>query len=151
MNLESPSFAQGQSIPQKHTCGGEDASPELRWSSAPTGTKSFALIADDPDAPVGTWVHWVIYKISANTHELPAGLEKTAASSAGTQGMNDFKKVGYGGPCPPAGKPHRYFFKVYALDTQLSLKSGATKKDLEVAMNGHILGKGELMGTYQRQ
>ena len=151
MNLESPAFTQGQPIPQKHTCDGEDASPELRWSGAPAGTKSFALIADDPDAPSGTWVHWVIYNIPASTHELPAGIEKTAASSGGTLGVNDFKKSGYGGPCPPPGKPHRYFFKIYALDTQLSLKAGATKKDVEAAMKSHTLGKAELMGTYQRR
>ena len=151
MNLESSSFAQGQPIPQKYTCDGGDVSPQLRWSKAPQETKSFALIADDPDAPAGTWVHWVIYNIPASTSELPAGVPKTATAPMGVQGLNDFKKIGYGGPCPPPGKPHRYFFKIYALDTQLPVKSGATKTDIEAAMQGHMLANAELMGTYQRR
>jgi len=151
MKIESSSFAQGQPIPQKHTCDGADASPELRWSNAPAEAKSFALIADDPDAPAGTWVHWVVYNIPANTQELAAGMPKTATGPAGVQGLNDFKRIGYGGPCPPPGKPHRYFFKLYALDTQLPVKTGATKKDIEAAMQGHTLANAELMGTYQRR
>ena len=151
MKLESSSFAQGQPIPQKYTCDGGDVSPELRWSKAPEETKSYALIADDPDAPAGTWVHWVIYNIPANAQELPEGMPKTATMPAGVQGLNDFKKVGYGGPCPPLGKPHRYFFKLYALDMQLPMKAGATKKDIEAAMQGHILANAELMGSYQRR
>lgn len=151
MSLQSSSFAQGQPIPQKYTCDGDDASPQLQWSNAPQGTKSFALITDDPDAPAGTWVHWVIFNIPADKHELTAGIAKTAAPSAGEQGLNDFKKVGYGGPCPPPGTPHRYFFKLYALDTQLPAKQRATKKDVEAAMQGHALATAELMGTYQRK
>lgn len=151
MKIESSSFTQGQPIPQKYTCEGGDVSPELRWSNAPDGTKTFALIADDPDAPAGTWVHWVIYNISPNTHELREGVQKSATTSAGEQGLNDFRKVGYGGPCPPPGKAHRYFFKLYALDTQLPMKPGTTKKDLEAAMQGHILANVEIMGTYQRR
>ena len=150
MKIESSSFAQGQAIPQSCTCDGQDASPDLRWSGMPPATKSFALIADDPDAPAGTWVHWVIYNIPAGTQELAAGMNKAATTSAGVQGVNDFRRIGYGGPCPPPGKPHRYFFKLYALDTQLSLKPGASKKDVEAAMEGHIVASAELMGTYKR-
>lgn len=150
MSLESSAFAPGKPIPQKYTCEGGDNSPELRWSNPPAGTKSFALIVDDPDAPAGIWVHWVLYNIPADTHELPAGMEKAEASSRGRQGVNDFKKIGYGGPCPPPGTPHRYFFRLYALDTQLPLKSRATKKDLEAAMQGHVLGTAEMIGTYRR-
>jgi hypothetical protein len=151
MKIESSSFMQGQPIPQKYTCDGGDVSPQLRWSNAPEGTKTFAVIADDPDAPAGTWVHWVIYNIPGDKHELPEGVEKTAATPVGEQGVNDFRKVGYSGPCPPPGKAYRYFFKLYGLDTQLRLKSGTTKKDLEAAMQGHILANAELMGTCQRR
>lgn len=151
MNLESSSFAQEQRIPQNYTCDGGDVSPELHWSNEPQETKSFALIADDPDAPAGTWVHWVIYNIPAKTSELPEGLPKNATTAVGVQGLNDFKKVGYGGPCPPPGKPHRYFFKLYALDSLLPLKIGARKEDIEAGMQGHMLGNAELMGTYQRR
>lgn len=151
MKLESPAFAPAQPIPQKYTCDGADVSPELRWSNAPPGTKTFALIADDPDAPRATWVHWVVYNIPGTTHEIPEGAGKTATTSIGVQGRNDFGPAGYGGPCPPPGKPHRYFFKLYALDTKLDLKPGATKKDLESAMQGHMLANADLMGTYQRR
>ena len=150
MRIESSSFGQGQPIPEKYTCDGEDASPDLRWSGIPPATKSFALIADDPDAPAGTWVHWVIYNIPAGSHELAAGMSKAATTSAGVQGVNDFRQIGYGGPCPPPGKPHRYLFKLYALDTQLSLKARATKQDIEAAIEGHIVASAELMGTYKR-
>ena len=151
MKLESSSFTQGQPIPQKYTCEGGDVSPELRWSNAPEGTKTFALIADDPDAPAGIWVHWVIYNIPPNTHELREGVQKSATTPVGEQGLNDFRKVGYGGPCPPPGKAHRYLFKLYALDAQLPMKPGTTKKDLEAVMQGHILANVELTGTYQRR
>ena len=150
MQLESSAFTSGQAIPQKHTCDAQDRSPALNWSDAPQGTKSFALIADDPDAPAGTWVHWVIFNLPAQTHGLPEGVPSTDSGAGGTQGRNDFGKPGYGGPCPPPGKPHRYFFKLYALDSTLDLKAGAKKADLEKAMQGHILGQAELMGTYQR-
>jgi len=150
MNIESSAFAQGKPIPQKYTCEGADNSPELRWTNAPAGTKSFALIVDDPDAPAGIWVHWVLYNIPPGMHELSQGVPKTETTSTGRQGVNDFTKIGYGGPCPPPGTPHRYFFKLYALDTQLSVKSRATKKDVEEAVQGHVLGTTELIGTYQR-
>jgi Raf kinase inhibitor-like YbhB/YbcL family protein len=150
MHITSDAFSEGQTIPKKFTCDGPDVSPPLSWSDVPTGAQSLALIADDPDAPVGTWVHWVIYNMDANTRELPEGVEKKDELSIGLQGRNDFRRIGYGGPCPPPGKPHRYFFKLYALDTKLNLKSGATKAEVEQAMKGHILGQTELMGRYGR-
>lgn len=150
MTIESSAFSPGKPIPQKYACEGGDTSPELRWTNAPSEAKSFALIVDDPDAPAGIWVHWVIYNIPAGTHELPAGMAKTATGSRGQQGMNDFRKIGYGGPCPPPGKSHRYFFKIYALDAQLPVEPRATKRDIEAAIQGHVLATGELIGTYQR-
>lgn len=127
--LRSTDFAEGASIPRAFTCEGEDRSPALEWSDAPAGTKTFALIADDPDAPVGTWVHWVIYNIPGSAHSLPSGMEKKERLADGSrQGRNDFRKTGYNGPCPPPGKPHRYFFKLYALSAELTLASGAGKK-----------------------
>ncbi len=149
--LRTADFAHGANIPQAFTCDGEDRSPALEWSDAPEGTKTFALIADDPDAPVGTWVHWVIYNIPANAHSLAGGMEKKEQLSDGArQGRNDFRKIGYNGPCPPPGKAHRYFFKLYALSAELTLAPGATKADVERAMGGHILGQAEWMGKYQR-
>jgi Raf kinase inhibitor-like YbhB/YbcL family protein len=149
--ISSPSFSPGADIPKKHTCDAADASPQLAWSGAPAGTRSFALIADDPDAPVGTWVHWVYYDLPASATGLPENVSKVdAPPSGGHQGRNDFRRVGYGGPCPPPGKPHRYFFKLYALDHQLDLKPGATKKEVEQAMKGHILAQAELVGKYGR-
>jgi Raf kinase inhibitor-like YbhB/YbcL family protein len=151
MKLTSPAFADGQPIPGKHTCDGADVSPPLRWSDAPPGTRSFALICDDPDAPVGTWVHWVIYNLAPTTAELPEKVAPTEQLPGGAkQGLNDFRRVGYGGPCPPPGRPHRYFLKLYALDTELALRPRATKADLVRAMGGHILAEAQLMGTYQR-
>jgi Raf kinase inhibitor-like YbhB/YbcL family protein len=144
-------FSNGQTIPKNFTCDGPDVSPQLSWKEAPAATKSFALIMDDPDAPAGTWVHWVLYNLPANTRELPEGMDKQEQLATGAlQGRNDFRKIGYGGPCPPRGTPHRYYFKLYALDTKLDLKAGATKPDLEHAMKGHILGEAELMGRYGR-
>src|SRR5262245_5172768 len=152
LQLQSSAFKPGSEIPQKFTCQGNDVSPALSWSGAPAGAKSFALIADDPDAPVGTWVHWVLYDLPATAAQLPENVSKTEKlSSGGTQGITDFKKTGYGGPCPPPGKPHRYFFKLYALDAALNLKPGVTKAEVEKAMKGHILAQAELMGTYKRQ
>jgi Raf kinase inhibitor-like YbhB/YbcL family protein len=149
--LTTAAFSAGGTIPKKFTCDGPDVSPPLHWKEAPVGTHSFALIMDDPDAPVGTWVHWVLYNLPANTTELPEGVEKRDQMANGAmQGRNDFRKVGYGGPCPPAGKPHRYFFKLYALDTKLNLKGGATKPEVERAMKGRILAQTELMGLYGR-
>lgn len=152
LQLTSAAFTEGSPIPAQYTCDGRDVSPPLRWSGAPEGVRSFALIADDPDAPAGTWVHWVLYNLPANTIELPEGIPPTEfVAGGGRQGRNDFGRLGYGGPCPPRGKPHRYFFKLYALDTMLDLPARATKQDVERAMRGHILAEGQLMGTYQRR
>ena len=152
IQLTSSAFAEGAPIPEKYTCDGEDISPLLKWSNAPKGTKSLALICDDPDAPIGTWVHWVLYDIPPAVTELPEGVPTTEALPSGAkQGINDFKRLGYGGPCPPRGSAHRYFFTLYALDTELQLEPGATKKDLVRAMEGHILAEGRLMGTYKRK
>jgi Raf kinase inhibitor-like YbhB/YbcL family protein len=151
MELKSSAFTQGANIPRKHTCDAQDVSPLLRWDNVPAGTKAFALIADDPDAPVGTWVHWVIYDLPAETKELAEGTAKTETLEHGAkQGMNDFRRVGYGGPCPPPGSPHRYLFKLYALDTTTNLKPRATKQQLLDAIKGHILGEAQLMGRYGR-
>jgi len=152
IQISSTAFAEGQLIPEKHTGQGRDASPPLKWTGAPANTRSFALIADDPDAPVGTWVHWVLYDLPATTTELPEDTPKTQYLPSGAkQGINDFRRLGYGGPMPPPGKPHRYFFKLYALDKVLDLKPGLTKIDLLQAMEGHVLAEGQLMGTYQRK
>lgn len=144
-------FSAGETIPKKFTCDGPDLSPALSWKDAPTGTQTFALIMDDPDAPAGTWVHWVLYNLPANTRELAEGLAKQEKLASGAQqGRNDFGKTGYGGPCPPPGKPHRYFFKLYALDTKLNLGAGPSKADIERAMKGHILAQTEIVGRYGR-
>ena len=149
--IQSSDFASGGDIARAFTCDGEDRSPNLSWSGPPEGTKTFALIADDPDAPAGTWVHWVIFNIPAKTHSLPGGVEKKEQLADGAkQGRNDFRKIGYNGPCPPPGKPHRYFFKLYALSLELGLPSGASKADVERAMQAHVLAHAELMGRYKR-
>jgi Raf kinase inhibitor-like YbhB/YbcL family protein len=151
MTLSTSAFSAGKPIPKKYTCDDEDISPELRFENIPAGTKSITLIMDDPDAPHGTWVHWVLYDLPANTKELQEGYPKDEVFSNGAkQGMTDFRRVGYGGPCPPPGKPHRYFFKLYALDTKLNLPPKATKQEVEAKMKGHILAQAELMGTYGR-
>jgi Raf kinase inhibitor-like YbhB/YbcL family protein len=151
LQMTSTAFSAGEMIPKKFTCDGPDVSPQLAWNDAPAGTQSFALIVDDPDAPVGTWVHWVLYDLLASARELPEGVAKQEQLPSGArQGRNDFGKTGYGGPCPPPGKPHRYFFKLYALDAKLNLKAGATKADVERALKGHALGQAELMGRYGR-
>jgi len=149
--LTSPAFADGGAIPRTYTCDGQDISPMLQWSNTPPGVQSFALIADDPDAPGGVWVHWVLYDLPSGTRALPEGLPPEAALPDGSrQGKNSWGRVGYGGPCPPGGT-HRYFFKLYALDTTLNLASGATKEQLLKAMEGHSLAEVQLMGTYSRQ
>ena len=151
MQLTSPAFMEGQPIPKKCSCDGADVSPLLRWSEAPAGTKSIALVCDDPDAPMGTWVHWVIYDLPATMRELPEGVATIEVLPNGAkQGVNGFRRVGYGGPCPPPGGPHHYSFRLYALDTELPLKPRATKRDLLLAMSGHILAEAQLMGTYER-
>ncbi len=152
--LTSPAFKEGAAIAAKHTCDGEDASPVLEWSGAPEGTVTFALIADDPDAPAGTWVHWVLYNLPGTLAALPEGVPKTdqlPRLGGALQGKNDFRRVGYGGPCPPPGRPHHYFFKLYALNAPLPLRAGATKQEVERAMAGHVIGEARLMGTYARR
>ncbi len=151
MKLTSSAFSPGGIVPKKFTCDGPDLSPALAWTEPPAGTQSFGLIMDDPDAPVGTWVHWVIYDLPASARELAEDVpKKDELPSGARQGRNDFRRIGYGGPCPPPGPAHRYFFKLYALDAATKLKGGATKADLERAMKGHILEQAELMGRYQR-
>lgn len=149
MQLASSAFAHEGEIPAKHTCDGEDLSPQLAWSGAPAEAKSFALIVDDPDAPRGTWVHWVLYDIPATVSELPEGAS-TALPAGTREGLNSSNETGYGGPCPPSGR-HRYFHKLYALDTQLGDLGRPTKAALEQAMQGQVLAHGELIGTYQRK
>ena len=150
MDLNSSAFNSGEMIPSKYTCDGVDISPPLEWDSVPTGTKSFTLICDDPDAPMGTWVHWVYYDIPPEIKALPENVApKEHPANGGKQGTNDFRKIGYGGPCPPSGT-HRYYFKLYALDVMLNIASGATKKQLLKEMENHILGEAQLMGKYKR-
>lgn len=149
--LTSSAFQEGGLIPRKYTCDGQDVSPPLRWSKTPDGTRGLALIVDDPDAPVGTWVHWVIVNIPPSLSELPEGIPaKDTLPNGARQGLNDFKRIGYGGPCPPPGKPHRYFFKLYALDTMLDVKPKATKAEVLKACKNHILAETQLMGQYGR-
>jgi Raf kinase inhibitor-like YbhB/YbcL family protein len=157
MVVTSTAFADGQPIPPKHTGDGEDVSPPLVWSTVPAGTKELALICDDPDAPrKEPWVHWVIYKIPADAKGLPQGVpkdERLAEPAGAVQGKNswpDGQNIGYRGPLPPKGKPHRYFFKLYALDRGLPDKPGMTKQQVLAAISGHVIGQGQLMGTYQR-
>jgi hypothetical protein len=152
MKLTSLAFAEGKPVPVKHTGQGQDLSPALKWENAPAGVKSYALICDDPDAPVGTWVHWVIWNIPATAKDLKEHVPPMKELPDGPlQGTNDFRRIGYGGPMPPPGKAHRYYFKLYALDASLGLAPGATKPELLKAMEGHILGESQLMGTYQRR
>ena len=151
LTLTSTAFKHGESIPVKYTCKGADVSPEISWHGIPNNTKSIVLIADDPDAPGGMWVHWVVYNIPASVGSLHENFPKSAESKDGTkQGLTDFGRHGYGGPCPPSGT-HRYFFKVYALDIILSLEPvSATKASVTKAMESHELGYGELMGTFKK-
>ena len=151
MQLTSPAFEQGSYIPRKYTGEGADVSPPLEWSDPPEGTQSLALICDDPDAPVGTWVHWVVWGIPPQARNLPEAVPAQDELADGVrQGMTDFRRIGYGGPMPPPGSDHRYFFKLYALDTALHLAQGAAKKDLENAMRGHVLAEAQLMGLYRQ-
>ena len=150
MRLISSAFKYGDMIPKKYTCDGDDISPPLRWDGVPKETKSFALICDDPDAPMGTWVHWVYYNIPKNVRSLPESIVPNENPYiGGTQGINDFKRVGYGGPCPPMGT-HRYFFRLYALDDVLDLPAGLTKDQLLDKIEDHIIGSAILMGIYSR-
>ena len=150
-SISSTSFPNGGDIPKKFTCDGADVSPELSWTGPPAGTQSFALIADDPDAPSGTWTHWVLFDLAPDTNNLAESVSKIDELPGGErQGRNDFRKICYNGPCPPPGKPHRYFYKLYALDAKLDLKPGSSKQEVEQAMEGRILGKAQWMGKYQR-
>jgi Raf kinase inhibitor-like YbhB/YbcL family protein len=149
-SLTTTAFPAGGDIPKKYTCDGSDMSPALTWAGAPAGTQSLALIADDPDAPVGTWTHWVLWNIPP-AGALPEGVAKVETLADGPrQGKNDFKRIGYGGPCPPPGKPHRYFFRLFALDARVGVKAGASRNELERSMKGHVLAQTELMGKYGR-
>jgi Raf kinase inhibitor-like YbhB/YbcL family protein len=145
IHITSSAFKEGDKIPRIYTCDDQNVSPPLAWTGVPTNTVSLAMIMDDPDAPGGMWVHWVLYNLPADLTSLEQG-----KNGRGTEGKNDFGKMGYGGPCPPRGSNHRYFIKIYALDGILDLKAGATKAEVEKAMKGHILAEGQLMGRYGR-
>jgi Raf kinase inhibitor-like YbhB/YbcL family protein len=151
LKLESAAFKDGETIPHRYTCLGEDLSPPLHWAVPPAATKSFVMIVDDPDAPVGTWVHWVIYDIPLDLRGLTEGVPaKDHLPNEAVQGLNDFKRIGYGGPCSPPGKLHRYDFKLYALDRILNLKPRATKAQVLAACKGHVLAEAQLMGRFGR-
>jgi Raf kinase inhibitor-like YbhB/YbcL family protein len=151
ITVTSSAFQQGKAIPSQFTCDAADMSPPLAWQGIPDGAKSIVLISDDPDAPVGTWVHWVCYDIPPTVGSLSQNILKVdTLPCGGKQGLTDFRSIGYGGPCPPSGT-HRYFFKVYALDILLNLPAGKTKKEIQTAMKGHVLAQGELMGVYSRK
>jgi len=146
MKITSPAFENEASIPAKYTCQGENVNPELNIGEIPDGTRSLILIVDDPDAPMGTWVHWLVWNI-----DVISKIAENSVPKGGIQGLNDFKKNEYGGPCPPEGEEHRYFFKIYALDTELNLDESTKKKDVEEAMEGHILDKAELVGMFKKE
>jgi Raf kinase inhibitor-like YbhB/YbcL family protein len=149
--IESSAFKEGAFIPARFSCQGENVSPPLKWTDPPAGTRSLALIVDDPDAPAGTWTHWVVFNLPAQTRAMEENAPKQdELTNGGLQGMTSFGSVGYGGPCPPPGKPHRYFFKLYALDTMLSLKPGASREEVVTALKGHTLGEAQLMGRFKR-
>lgn len=153
LQILSTAFRAGEAIPVQYTCDGDNVSPPLRWGSLPKETQSLVLICEDPDAPSGLFVHWLIFNLPPIVADLPEALPatETLEESGAVQGRNDFNHLGYGGPCPPPGRPHRYFFRLYALDTKLQLRAGATKHELASAMQGHILASGHLMGTYERR
>jgi len=151
IELKTTSFTPGGFIPKRFTCEAADVSPALTWTEPPAGTQSFALIEDDPDAPSGTFVHWLVYDLPAAYRQLPEGLSRNDQMlGGGRQGTNDFSRTGYNGPCPPPGRPHRYFIHLYALDAKPNLRPAATRRELEAAMQGHILAQAELMGRFQR-
>jgi Raf kinase inhibitor-like YbhB/YbcL family protein len=151
LQITSPAFADGERIPVKHTADGDDVSPELRWGGLPPNTQSIALVCEDPDAPRGIWTHWVLFNLPADKTMLAEGVSTEKELPDGTrQGNNDFGKIGYGGPSPPKGKPHRYHFKLYALDTKFNLSAGATRQQLLDAIKGHVVAEGQLMGQYGR-
>ena len=151
ITIFSTAFANGEGIPKRFTCDGADISPQLSWKGSPSNTVSHVLIADDPDAPAGPWTHWVLYDLPGTTTQIEENVNKVDKLPDGArQGRNDVRKIGYGGPCPPAGMPHRYFFKIYALDSKLNLAPGASRQEVEQAIQVHVLAKGELMGKYGR-
>ena len=152
LTISSTAFKDGGAIPKEYTCDGTDLSPPITWEGVPSGTKSFALIMDDPDAPVGTFNHWVLYDLPAETKGLPEGVSKEPTLSDGAkQGISSFRRAGYGGPCPPRGPAHRYFFTLYALDIQtLGLSAKASKEEVENKIKGHVIGKAVIMGRYGR-
>lgn len=151
LRLTSAAFPEGAPIPARYTADDRDVSPPLAWTEPPEGTKSLAVVCDDPDAPAGTWVHWVLYNVPGDRRGLPEGITPSPDLPDGSrQGVNDFRRVGYGGPSPPPGKAHRYFFRLYALDRALELKGRPQKGDVVSAMKGHVLGEAQLIGTYQR-
>jgi len=150
LTISSSAFANGGMIPSQYTCDGANISPPVQWSGLRAAAKTFAIVVDDPDAPAKTWVHWVVYDLPANTTQLTENIgQGKTLGSGGKQGTSDFKKIGYGGPCPPGGT-HRYFFKLYAVDIETSLPPGATKDELLKAIEGHVVGQGELVGKYKR-
>ena len=150
IKLTSAAFQEGGAIPKQHTCDGANVSPALAWTGVPEKAVALALIVDDPDAPAKTWVHWVVFNLPATAKGLPENVPaQETVAGGGRQGTNDFKKVGYGGPCPPSGT-HRYYFKLYALDTNVADESKTTKEQLLKEMEGHVLAEGQLIGTYKR-
>jgi Raf kinase inhibitor-like YbhB/YbcL family protein len=149
--VTSTAFAEGETIPRVHTCDGKDTSPALHWGDAPAGTRAWAVLCEDPDAPMKTWVHWVLWNLPAEMRDLREAVPTRGMLDTGAvQGKNDFARLGYGGPCPPRGKPHRYVFRVVALDAPLPVLAGATRNDVERAMKGHVLAEGTLTGIYAR-
>jgi Raf kinase inhibitor-like YbhB/YbcL family protein len=151
IELKSNAFSDGELIPQKYTCDGDDISPSLSWSKLPDNTKEIVLICEDPDAPGRIFTHWVFYGLSPDSTMLQENVAKKEKAAGGLQGKNDFGKIGYGGPCPPRGSAHRYYFKLSAIDKQLNLKPGLSKSDLLKVIEGHILAQGELIGRYARK
>ncbi|ADP77054.1 phospholipid-binding protein, PBP family [Methanothermus fervidus DSM 2088] len=151
MKIFSKAFKNGEKIPKKYTCDGQDISPPIKWEDIPENTKTLVLICEDPDAPGKTWVHWVLFNIPPEIEELPEGVEnKEKLENGAIHGVNDWGRLGYGGPCPPSGT-HRYYFRLYALDTELKLEPGAKKEEVVEAMKDHIIDQAELMGTYSRE
>lgn len=149
--LGSSAFASGEMVPDQYTCKGQDISPTLRWNNAPAKTASFALVMDDPDAPAGDWVHWVMWDVPASKHALAENVAKTEQLDDGShQGRNSFNRTGYNGPCPPPGQRHRYFFRLYALDSKIKVAPGADRDALEAATKGHVLATAVYVGTFQR-
>lgn len=152
MQISAKAFTGGNPIPERFTCDGSDCSPALEWDQVPTAAKSLALLTEDPDAPGGTWTHWILFDLPPEQKGLPEDVAKTQYLPGGAkQGLNDFRRLGYGGPCPPPGRSHRYYFRLYALDCLLDLKPGTTRKEFERAMHGHVLEQAQMMGTYQRR